>query len=148
MSVMVDGKPVPGYHEQTVWAEAFERDIAPLYARAPSVREIFETTIRSQGLEAVVRAYRGTSAMVPRLACEGLQIRVAFIDGDHSFEAVCSDIDHISPALVPGGWMCFDDAFTSYTGVDQAIEQRVLASEVFDVTAQLTRKLFVARKRP
>jgi hypothetical protein len=148
MSVMVDGMPTPGYHDQTVWPEAFERDIAPLYEQASSVRSIFDETIRREGLQAVVRAYRGTSAVVLRLASEGLRIRVGFIDGDHSFEAVCADIDRIAPILVPGGWLCFDDAFTSYSGVDRAIRERVIASGEFDHAAQLTRKMFVARKRP
>ena len=51
------------------------------------------------------------------------------------------------PRLSPGGWLCFDDAFTSYEGVNRAVRERVLQSDAFDLSMQLTRKLFVARKR-
>jgi len=69
------------------------------------------------------------------------------VDADHSYEAVCHDIDNIVPLLSPGGWLCFDDAFTSYDGVNRAIRDRVLASDAFDLSMQPTRKLFAARKR-
>jgi hypothetical protein len=47
--------------------------------------------------------------------------------------------------LLPGGWICFDDAFSSYAGVDQAITELVINSGNYQQCQQLTRKLFVAR---
>jgi Methyltransferase domain len=33
----------------------------------------------------------------------------AYIDGDHTYEAVAADLDHYSRMLKPGGWLCGDD---------------------------------------
>ena len=52
----------------------------------------------------------------------------------------------ISARLVPGGWLCFDDAFSTYEGVDRAIRDLVIGKPEFDFSQQLTRKLFVARR--
>ena len=56
------------------------------------------------------------------------------------------DIARLAPLLVPGGWICFDDAFSSYDGVNRAITQLVIDNPAYDVTRQLTRKCFAARK--
>ena len=80
-------------------------------------------------------------------APKDLQCRLAFIDGDHCYEVVCKDIDNMERLLVPGGWICFDDAFTEYEGVNQAITDRVLKNSKFELCQQLTRKLFVARRQ-
>ena len=45
-----------------------------------------------------------------------------------------------------GGWICFDDAFSSYEGVDRAIARLVIDNPAYDLTRQLTRKCFAARK--
>jgi hypothetical protein len=52
----------------------------------------------------------------------------------------------IEPLLVPSGWICFDDAFSGYTGVDDAIAEGIINSKNYDIMQQLTRKLFAARK--
>jgi predicted O-methyltransferase YrrM len=148
MRVRLGDEAVDAYRVQTVWREPFERDIAPLYQRSDGILDIFEQTISSNALGDVVVSYRGTSKVLARKRADGFRCRLAFIDGDHSFEAVCHDIDNIEPALLPGGWLCFDDAFTSYDGVDRAIRERVIKNCAFDLKQQLTRKLFVARKRP
>ena len=54
----------------------------------------------------------------------------------------------MKPRLVNGGWICFDDAFSCYEGVNQAIRELILADPQFDLCQQMTRKLFVARKKP
>jgi predicted O-methyltransferase YrrM len=146
MAVHIDDVRIDAYERQTVWREPFERDIAPLYRKHASVREVFEETLRRFGVESVVTAYRGTSEHVLRLQADGLRLRVAFIDGDHAFGAVRRDIENITPSLLRGGWLCFDDAFTSYEGVDAAIRERVIDSTEFDVKLQLTRKMFAARR--
>ena len=56
------------------------------------------------------------------------------------------DIRLLAPLVVPGGWICFDDAFTSYEGVNRAIEELILDNPRFDVARQMTRKCFAARK--
>jgi hypothetical protein len=75
----------------------------------------------------------------------GFRCRLAFVDGDHGYEAVRSDIEVISRWLVPGGWICFDDAFTGYEGVDKALQEGIVDNPGFDIKQQITRKMFVAR---
>jgi hypothetical protein len=58
---------------------------------------------------------------------------------------VAKDIAMVERFLLPGGWICFDDAFSSYAGVDQAITELVINSGHYQQCQQLTRKLFVAR---
>jgi hypothetical protein len=72
--------------------------------------------------------------------------RLAFLDGDHGYEAVCKDIRNIDRHLAIGGWLCFDDAFTSYGGVSQAISDLIIPNPCYRNCQQMTRKLFIARK--
>lgn len=144
--VEIDGDVINSYDEQTVWAEPYLRDIAPMYAEEPNLFRRFEATIRANNLEDTVRPYKGN---LPRFffAHPDVRLRLAFLDGHHSYAAVCEDIDNVIPHLIPGGWLCFDDAFTTYEGVDRAIVERVIKSDMFVEAQQITRKLFIARKR-
>lgn len=146
MRVKLKGVAIDAYNEQRVWAEAFERDIRPLYAKNPSLYAMFQETLAARDLGPVIRPYRGTLTSFLEQAPKDFRCRLAFLDGDHGYEAVCSDIRRVSERLVPGGWLCFDDAFTTYEGVDRAIRELVIGQPAFDFSQQLTRKLFVARK--
>ena len=60
MRVNLQSVAVDAYTGQRVWAEAFERDIRPLYAKNPSLYSIFEGTIAARDLGHVIRPFRGT----------------------------------------------------------------------------------------
>jgi len=49
--------------------------------------------------------------------------------------------------LVPGGWICFDDAFSYYDGVNRAIEDCIINNPGYELCQQMTRKFFIARKK-
>lgn len=147
LKVKIAGKTVSAYDEQTVWAEPFERDIAPLYRKHKGVLDIFNKTVRDNGLQDQVRTFRGDMRMFIKKKPRGFKCRLAFIDAHHSYDAVSADIMLLEPFLVAGAWLCFDDAFTTYRGVDRAIEKHVIRSGKYDQFQQLTRKLFVARKK-
>lgn len=147
MSVTIDGQVMKAYHNQTVWQEPFERDIAPLYVNHHGVLEIFENSVSTNGLDGVVIPHRGTLKSFLRTGGRSHELRLAFIDGDHGYDAVCGDIKLIDSVLVPGGWICFDDAFTSYEGVNGAVKELIIANPGYELGQQMTRKLFVARKR-
>lgn len=147
-SVDIDGRRFDGYQEQTVWAEPFEAQLKPLYDRCPAVFAEFQANVRARGLEHVVRPHRGTAATFAASVPAGFRARLLFIDGDHGYRAVAEDIDHLAPLVEPGGWVCFDDAFSSYKGVDRAITERIIENPAFDLARQMTRKCFVARRRP
>lgn len=146
-TVTINGKTYGGYQDQTVWKEPFERDIAPIYERYDSVLDVFLDTIRRQGLQDRVEAFKGNSGMFVDHAPPGFQCRLAFIDGDHSYEAVCQDIRNVERFLVPGGWICFDDAFSHYDGVNRAITDLVIESPEYTLCQQMTRKFFIARRK-
>ncbi len=146
MEVTIGGKIHRAYVEQTVWAEPFHRDITPVYDEFPGVLEAFEAAILANGLESNVTAFRGDFSSFVNTVPGNFALRFAFIDGDHSYRAVASDIAMVERFLSPGGWLCFDDAFSSYDGVDDAIRRHVIGSGRYDCCQQLTRKLFAARR--
>lgn len=147
LSVKIENEIVSAYDQQTVWAEAFDKDIAPLYQKHRGVFEIFRETVERNGLNQVITPHKGTLAMFSKNSSADLRCKLAFIDGDHGYRAVCADIRNIERFLVPGGWICFDDAFAGYEGSDQAITELVLNSARYELGQQLTRKLFVARRK-
>ena len=133
--------------EQTVWAEPFERDIAPIYQTHESTFDLFSTAILQNNLEQVVIPHKGTSTTFAQAASNLLKCKLAFIDGDHGYRAVCDDIQNIEKFLIPGGWICLDDAFTNSKGIDRAVSELIISSGNYELGQQLTRKLFVARKK-
>jgi len=144
-TVTLSGKEYGGYELQTVWPDPYERDIAPLYEKhGASLERIFRKHVEASGHGDVVQHYRGVA---PEYAKNYRgRLRFAFIDGDHSYESVCADIAAVERSLVEGGWMAFDDAYSSYEGVDRAIDECIVRSARYECCQQLTRKLFVARK--
>ena len=147
-AVSVNGQRIQAYHEQTVWPEPYHRDIAPIYTRYRGVLDVFLETMARNELSDVVRPYRGNLQMFADTAPADLRCKLAFIDGDHSYDSVTADIAAVERFLVPGGWICFDDAFSCYDGVDRAIADHVITSGRYDRCQQVTRKFFVARLKP
>jgi predicted O-methyltransferase YrrM len=146
-SVELDGQRYEGYREQTVWAAPFESQLKPLYAEA-GVFERFQANICARGLDRVVLPHRGTTTTFAASRPESFRTRLIFIDGDHGYPAVVNDIDRLTPFLLPGGWVCFDDARSGYDGVDRAIRDRILHDPAYDIKRQMTRKCFAARRVP
>ncbi|NKD55220.1 MULTISPECIES: class I SAM-dependent methyltransferase [unclassified Haematospirillum] len=145
-SVQLNGVTFGAYQDQTVWEEPFLRDIAPLYERWPGTLEAFNDSVRKHNLEGCVIPYRADLESFVRNVAPDFCLSLAFIDGDHGFHAVCKDIETVEPFLLSGGWICFDDAFSSYNGVNDAIRDMVIHSGKYERFQQMTRKLFVAQK--
>lgn len=135
------------YNEQRVWAEPYERDIVPVYARFAGILEAFTTHLADEGLSHRVSAFRGDLTDFLASGSSRAAYQLVFLDGDHGYEAVCNDIRYSESVLAPGGWLAFDDAFTVYDGVDKAIRDLVIASGRYESGTQLTRKMFAARRR-
>lgn len=143
--VRLNGKAYGAYQDQTVWEEPFLRDIAPMYERWSGTLNAFNHFIEVNELSDLIIPYKSDLETFAKKAPEALRLRLAFIDGDHSFNAVCKDIDIVESFLLPGGWICFDDAFSSYEGVNKAIKVKILESGNYCQYQQLTRKFFVAQ---
>lgn len=147
-TVDIEGRRHNGYQEQTVWSDPFEAQLKPLYDEHEEIFERFQTNVRARGLEHVVVPHRGTSSTFAASRPTDFRARLIFVDGDHGYQAVLNDIDRLAPFLLPGGWFCFDDAFSSYDGVDRAIADRILENPTYDIKRQMTRKCFIARRAP
>lgn len=144
-TVEVDGCTYHGCTVQTVWPEAYA-EIDRLYVEIGSPRQAFDRLMETLSLDSVVRVVRGDSRRLTALLPAASACRLAYIDAEHSYEAVREDLLNIEPRLVDGALICFDDAFSGYPGVDRAIEELVLARPGYGGCRQLSRKLFVARR--
>jgi predicted O-methyltransferase YrrM len=145
--VTIDNKVYSAYHQQTVWKEPFEEQIAPLYEQNHSIFDIFTANIAEHRLNNIISPFKGNSDRFVRSLSNDFKCKLAFIDGDHGYDAVCRDTENLKKLLVPGGWMCFDDAFSTYDGVNHAIEKCIINNTDFDICQQMTRKFFIARKK-
>jgi predicted O-methyltransferase YrrM len=145
--VAIDGRLFRAHQEQTVWRDAFETQVSPVYDEFKSPLDCFKRQIERLELGPMIKIHRGNSATFSEGIGEDFRCKLAFIDGDHGYSAVCDDINMVKDRLVDGGWICFDDAFSSYEWVDRAIRELILADPSFDLCQQMTRKLFVARKK-
>jgi predicted O-methyltransferase YrrM len=147
-AVNIGDRLLGAYEEQTVWAEPYERDIAPIYEKFNGILEVFNQTMTRNGFSEVVRPWKGDLASFAERAPQDFKCRLAFIDGDHGYDAVCADIAEVERYLSEGGWICFDDAFSVYEGVNRAITERIIGRpDVYEHGIQLTRKLYAARRR-
>ncbi len=131
---------------QRVWREPFERDVLPVYDLHGGPFAAFGRAVGAAGLESTVLPHRGTSRTFAAAAGSGFRARLIFLDGDHTYGGVLEDLDALERFLMPGGWICFDDAFTCYEGVDRAIGERIAGNPAYDMRLQPTRKLYIARK--
>lgn len=144
--VKLGDKTFGAYSDQTVWKEPFERDIRAMYEKfGDRLEDIFCANIERKGLRGVVKHYRGLISSFAE-SFSG-KLRLVFVDGDHSYEAVSNDIETVERYLVPGGWIAFDDAFSSYDGVNRAIQDRIINSGKYELAQQMTRKCFAARRK-
>lgn len=146
-AVKIDGKKYGAYDDQTVWAEPFLRDIKPMYERFNGTLEAFIMAMSANELNDQVIPYRADLEEFSKKAPADFALRLAFIDGDHSYTAVAKDIEIVERFLVPDGWICFDDAFSSYDGVNEAIQRHIIDSGKYKNCQQMTRKCFVAQRR-
>jgi predicted O-methyltransferase YrrM len=144
--ITVDSRKVGAYGEQTVWAEPYLRDIAPVYDNFSGTLQAFESAVAANKLSDYITTYKGDLLSFSENADKDLSLRMAFIDGDHSYKAVANDIAIVEKYLIPGGWICFDDAFSSYEGVNEAIQKHIIESGNYSCFQQLTRKFFVAKR--
>ena len=144
--VKINEKEHYGCSSQTVWKEPYERDILSLYNKSNNgIFEIFNSNMKKNGLDDVVKPFKGTSE---GFALEfNKKIKIAFVDGDHGYESTCKDIINVVRFLVSGGWVIFDDAFTVNKGVDKAINEKIIDSGKYELLNQITRKCFIARRK-
>lgn len=73
-------------------------------------------------------------------------VHLAFIDGDHSFEAVRADFQRVAPLVPPGGTVAFHDAVNPvFPGVARVVGE-ALASGQWDIGGQTGTLLWIRRR--
>lgn len=147
LNVTINGKRYGANVDQTIWEEPFKNNILPVYKDNDNLSEIFLNNIKKFGYDDIITALRGNSFDIKKNIGLDFKCKFAFIDGDHDYEAVCYDIMNVDKYLVSGAWICFDDAFSSFKGVDRAIQNLIINNPRYYCCQQLTRKLFVAKRK-
>jgi hypothetical protein len=145
IAVELAGELLTGNKVHTTWRDVWEAQIAPVYDRWPSLRQAFDACVAQFDFGHVISAHQGTIQTYLRGAGAGVRCKLAYIDGSHDPEHVRADLAAVECLLVPGAWVCFDDAFTSAPGIDDIIREKILINPSYGPTRQLTRKLFAAR---
>jgi glycosyltransferase involved in cell wall biosynthesis/predicted O-methyltransferase YrrM len=109
----------------TVWAvDPHTGDIAWDLGHV-STYEVFLRNIRKFGVESRVKPLKMTSKEAAH-AWNRTPIRILFIDGWHSYEAVTEDILLWFPHVLPGGLIVFDDySNPEFPGVRQAVDEQL-----------------------
>lgn len=108
-----------------------------MYERFFGTLEAFNIAMNANGLTDWVTSYRADLKKFATMSPQGLSLRLVFIDGDHSYPAVAKDIGVVERYLLPGGWICFDDAFSSYDGVNEALQKHVIDSGHYQCCQQM-----------
>jgi|SRR5438105_4547556 len=90
----------------------------PVLKEQGTTYHVFEENLERAGLldhvEPVVSDSRAAAAQ-----WDGGAVRLLFIDGDHSYEAVKADLEAWLPHIAPGGYVAFDDVHEHYPGVQR-----------------------------
>lgn len=109
----------PGNEAMYVVGAADRSDLEPNFRR----------NIAAAGLTDRVAVYAKSSVdAVEEVASAADTVRMMYIDGEHSYDAVKEELDLFAPLLAPGGLLTFDDYSTRYPGVVEAIHEHLAAA--------------------
>lgn len=102
------------------YAECVKTD--PAFAGcAPRLFDEFAWNMNRAGVLNLVTSLIGDSANSAKCFADG-SVSFVFVDADHSFDAVCRDVDAWLPKLTPNGILAGHDI--SFDGVRRAVESR------------------------
>ncbi len=59
------------------------------------------------------------------------KIRFLFVDGDHTYEGVKTDMELFFPKLLTGSIVVFDDYFEGFPGLIRAVDELVIEKQIF-----------------
>lgn len=101
----------------------------------------FLSNIDGCGVKDYIAIHVGTSEKIVRGWSD--QLDLLFIDGDHSYEAVCSDFAHWSPHLREGGILCFHDTWLEppegngryHAGPGECVKSKVIGNKSWRLVA-------------
>lgn len=112
------------------------------------IREAFWSNLGAHGLEDHVTLYDAPSTeAVKEIRAASHGIRLVFIDGDHRYPGVSTDLELYSALLDPEGLLILDDYARAFPGVVQAAHEQVIGSDGWSHAVQWENMLMV-RKLP
>ena len=134
--------------EHPIFKEPFVSQVLPVYNDEMSPLRWLQGSLARNNLNEFVDIFKGDiSDFMKNPVRDSIKCGLVFIDADHSFKSVCRDIEFAEKVLVPGGWLCLDDANTVYTGVDQAIQKMITSKpHMYRNIIQVTRKMLIAQR--
>lgn len=75
-------------------------------------------------------------------------VDLLFIDGDHEFAGVEADFLNYAPLIVPGGFIVFDDANSTYPGILKCIEKHVKSNPNYEILGTFENTDLIVRRKP
>ena len=86
----------------------------------------FHRNIATAGLsEQVVTHATSSTEAIGDVSAAVNGVRMMYIDGEHTYDAVKEELELYAPLLSPGGLLTFDDYSTRYPGVVEAIHEHL-----------------------
>lgn len=94
------------------------------------LKENFLLNIDRAGLSKFVKLYSMSSSEAADIVSKTVDsIRMIYIDGEHTYDAVKQDLDCYAPLLSKGGIIAFDDYSPRFDGVKRAIDEHLAANK-------------------
>jgi predicted O-methyltransferase YrrM len=125
-----------GSEEHQVGEQYFDERVVDPESGTVDTLPVFRRTIRDAGLEDVVVAIVGRSAVVA--AAWETPLGLVFIDGGHSKNDVDADYEGWAPHVIPGGLLAVHDVFEDPADGGRApfeVYRRALESKAFEEVA-------------
>jgi len=87
--------------------------------KSGDILRLFYHNVRASGADQLVMSMRAESREALKYLAPG-SFDVIYVDGDHSYDGVISDLRLSAPLLKDGGFLCGDDLELQYHQVDKA----------------------------
>lgn len=136
-----------GSEEQQQGEEYFDPDLFDPRTQGINTFPFFRETLKKTGLEETVIPIVSTSLAAGKMWKTPLSM--VFIDGGHSFEAVCNDFLTWSPHLMTNGFLVFHDIFLDPEKGGQAprqVYEKAIATGAYAVL-EMTQTLGVLQQK-
>ncbi|MBU2453379.1 MAG: class I SAM-dependent methyltransferase [Proteobacteria bacterium] len=101
----------------------------PVDATGDALPGIFKKNIEDSGLSQNVEFYQMKSSQLADVW--GKPLKILWIDGDHTYQGVLSDIFFYKKHLVPGAIVCLHDVLHGFDGPIRAFMEQILLSDEF-----------------
>lgn len=147
ITTLCDGTIHRSHNNPPISTSVFDNEVMPVYRDHPVLLDYFRENMLKYNIAHIVFPHKCTSKLWATSTPIDFQCRLAFIDGGHSYEEVCDDIQNIEPFLSPGALILFDDVLAGFPGVDRAVQEMILnRPEIYTDIRHVVGRLLIAKK--